>query len=353
LVSSALSTAVQAAPRGLHAPVATVEDTVAAVTYRCNSRCRMCGIWKSRSTEPELAPEEYGKLPKGLKDINVSGGEPFLREDLPEVVRVLAARCAGATLVLSTNGLLPDRIEAVMRDLRPLGARVGVGVSIDGVGAVHDEIRGVPGAFERAVDTVGRLRSLGIASLRIGMTIGDRNLSEIKATYDLSRRLGVEFTCSLAQNSDHYFMTQDNRPVAPEGLREELDDLIRAELRTFDPKRWFRAYFDRGIYWQAVRRGRLLGCEAGRRFFFLDPFGNVYPCNILDRPMGNLRQASFEDLWNAPEAQEARELAGGCRASCWMVCTARTAIRRNLGTALGWIVSGKARAHLGRTVLRP
>ncbi len=329
-----------------------VEDSVVAVTYRCNSRCSMCGIWQFRTTEEEMRPEEYDRLPPTLKDINVSGGEPFLRDDLVDVVRRMARRCPEAKLIISTNGLEPDRIESVIRELRPLHSRLGVGVSIDGVGAIHDEIRGVPGAFERATESLERLKLVGLGNIRVGMTIGQGNLSQVKATYDLSRSLGVEFTCSLAQNSDHYFMTQENEAVAPDVLREELDALIRAELRTFSPKRWFRAYFDRGIYWQATDRGRLLGCGAGRQSFFLDPFGNVYPCNILDVVMGNIRSASFEEVWNSAQADKARQETGKCEAACWMVCTARTAIRRNLPSAVGWIVKSKLDAHLGRQVLR-
>jgi len=351
--SSDLSSTEVRAVKRLAPMLEKIEDSVVAVTYRCNSRCSMCGIWKFKSTEEELRPEEYEKLPATLRDVNISGGEPFLRDDLAEVIRRVAARCANAKLIVSTNGLEPERIESVMRDLRPLFPRLGVGVSIDGVGAVHDEIRGVPGAFGKATDTVERLKAAGLKNLRIGMTIGQGNLSQIKATYDLSRSMGVEFTCSLAQNSDHYFKTQDNKSVAPETLRGELDALIRSELVTFNPKRWFRAYFDRGIYWQATDRGRLLGCGAGRQSFFLDPFGNIYPCNILDMVMGNIRTGSFEEIWTSERAEEARRLTGTCDAACWMVCTARTAIRRNMAGAAGWILKSKLDAHLGRRVLRP
>jgi len=329
-----------------------VEDAVVAVTYRCNSRCSMCGIWRFRGTEQEMRPEEYDRLPATLKDINISGGEPFLRDDLVDVVRRVADRCRSAKLIISTNGLEPDRVDDAIRDLRSLYPRLGVGVSIDGVGSLHDDIRGVTGAFEKATATVERLKQAGLENIRVGMTIGQDNLSQIKATYDLSRSLGVEFTCSLAQNSDHYFMTQDNKGVTPESLRQELDALIRAELRTFSPKRWFRAYFDRGIYWQATDRGRLLGCGAGVQSFFLDPFGNVYPCNILDQVMGNLLETSFEELWTSEHAEDVRRQTGMCEAKCWMVCTARTAIRRNLTSAVGWILRSKMDAHLGRRVLR-
>jgi MoaA/NifB/PqqE/SkfB family radical SAM enzyme len=117
---------------------------VAAVTYRCNSRCAMCDIWKQTPAErPELSPEDYRWLPASLRSINVSGGEPFLRDDLVEIVRVMREACPRARVVISTNGLATQRIVAAV----PLMRDVAVRVSVDGVGEAHDTLRGVQGAW--------------------------------------------------------------------------------------------------------------------------------------------------------------------------------------------------------------
>ena len=79
-------------------------DAVVAVTYRCNSRCIMCNIWQIKNF-PEINYEEYLKLPSSLRDINISGGEPFLREDLVDIVRVIKRACPKAKITISTNGL--------------------------------------------------------------------------------------------------------------------------------------------------------------------------------------------------------------------------------------------------------
>src|SRR4030042_2994035 len=78
-------------------------DLVLAVTYNCNSRCRMCNIWKSEPL-PLLALSEYEKLPDSIKDINLSGGEPFLRQDLVQLVELLISKNPAVRIIISSNG---------------------------------------------------------------------------------------------------------------------------------------------------------------------------------------------------------------------------------------------------------
>src|SRR5438093_9153719 len=85
-------------------------SAVVAVTMACQSRCTMCDIWQY-GRGSELRPEDYSRLPASLREVNISGGEPFLRKDLPDIVRVIRARCPKARIVISTNALMPARIE--------------------------------------------------------------------------------------------------------------------------------------------------------------------------------------------------------------------------------------------------
>ncbi len=77
-------------------------DAVIAVTYKCNSKCVMCDIWKKPACK-EIEPRLYAKLPGSLKYINISGGEPFLRKNLPEVIAVLSATCNEPRIGISTK----------------------------------------------------------------------------------------------------------------------------------------------------------------------------------------------------------------------------------------------------------
>jgi len=314
-------------------------DAVIAVTWRCNARCAMCGIWK-QATCPELSPEVFRKLPHSLRDINLTGGEPFLRDDLPAVHTACLEAAPDARTIISTNGLLTDRIVAFTREMSRNEPGLGVAVSLDGPAPVHDELRGVKGAYERALGTVHALLDAGFRNIRIAFTATARNLQHMQATYQLSSKLGMEFTCAIEHASRHYFHSSGKpSPLPAETLRAQLLPIIRAELRSFSPRRWGRAYFMRGLYDFAARGRRPLPCRAGRDHFFMDPTGDIFTCNAAPFLMGSLNEADFAEVWSSPEARTARRRAASCRHGCWMVCTARTAIRAAWPRALGWALA--------------
>ena len=95
-------------------------DCVLAVTYKCNSRCTMCDIWKLKENS-NLELDYYKKLPKTLRDINVSGGEPFLRQDLVQLIKILRKTYPKAKMVISSNGFLTDLIKEKMREILKIG----------------------------------------------------------------------------------------------------------------------------------------------------------------------------------------------------------------------------------------
>ena len=317
-------------------------DAVLAVTYRCNARCAMCGIWKGTPGR-ESPPETFANLPSTLKWVNVTGGEPFLRDDLAALIGHVSKACPKAEIVVSTNGFLTERIADVV-GRAGLGSRLGVAVSVDGIGEMHDTVRGVPGAFDKARATLDRLREMRAPGVRMAFTLTPENLDHFGRVYALSRELGVDFSCALAQGSEHYFqIAGEGLQPAPEALRRTLEPVARAELRGGSPKRWARAYFLAGIHRFASGEGRLLPCRAGGASFFVAPSGDVYPCNVLSRLMGNLNEQRFEEMWRSERADEARREVAGCSDGCWMVCTVRSSMWRHLPRVMRWALLRKLR----------
>ncbi len=322
-------------------------DAVVAVTYRCDSRCNMCNIWQ---LEPgtELPPAEYRKLPRTLRDVNITGGEPFLREDIVELVRVIDEHCNHPRIVISTNGFERRRIMHAAPELMKIGRRVGLAVSIDGIGDIHNEIRGVPGGFDKALETLKQLKRIGYRNVRVAFTAQSSNVKHLGAVYDLSRQFGYQFTTSVAQNSEFYFATEANQQVAALDLERELQYVMRKELLSFSPKRWLRAYFYTGVVQYNVCGERMIGCRAGRDSFFMDPAGKVYPCITLNREMGNLSEQSFEDIWRSEDARRIRRAVYACTELCWMICTARTSMLRHPLKPVAWLLRSWGKIALGR-----
>lgn len=322
-------------------------DAVIAVTYGCDSRCNMCNIWKL-APGTELAPGEYRRLPRTLRDVNITGGEPFLRGDIVELVRVIYEHCRHPRIVVSTNGFQRRRIIHAAPELMKIGRRVGLAVSIDGIGEVHDRIRGVTGGFDKALETLKQLKQIGYRNVRVAFTAQSDNVEHLGAVYDLSRQFGYQFTTSVAQNSEFYFSTEDNQRVAPAALERELQYVIRKELLSFSPKRWLRAYFYAGVVRYNMHGERALGCRAGRDSFFMDPAGKIYPCLTMNREIGDITQHSFDEIWRGDGARRVRGAVDACREPCWMICTARTSMLRNPARPAGWILRSWGRIAIGR-----
>lgn len=299
----------------------------------------MCGIWKT-SDHVELAPAHYSKLPKTLHTLNISGGEPFIRDDLVEIVRVIHARLPDARLVFSTNGLMTEAILLRIGEILEFHERVGVGVSVDGCEKTHDQIRGVNGIYKNAIRTVEGLKEIGISDLRLGMTIQPENINEVREVFRLSRVMGVEFTTTVAHNSEIYFGTMTNET---RGIRKqagmELAPIIHAHLGSKSPKDWARAYHMEGISSQSIREGFSGNCLAGQRYFFMNPRGDVYPCMVLDWKLGNISEIdSWEQMFPSDKLKEIKRVVQSCHEDCWMVCNTRSLIMSHPFKAGMWLL---------------
>jgi radical SAM protein with 4Fe4S-binding SPASM domain len=323
-------------------------SAVVAITHRCNARCLMCDIWQ-RDDGSELPATAYLRLPPSLREVNVSGGEPFLRRDLPEVLAAMQRACPRARLVISSNGLAVGRIRDMAPRLAAWEPVLGVRISIDGLAETHDRLRGTPGAFARAVESLEALQGAGVRDLGIGTTIVEENLADVGQVYRLAEARGVEFSLTLVTGSEIYFGPDKAglRPRSVDGLGDALAGIIHGEYRHRRPKRWFRAWFGEQLVRYATEDRRTLPCDAARGFFYLDPAGDVYGCHLLPHRLGNLLAADWASIWQGPAAEQARREVAGCQ-DCWMVCTARTQMRRQIGRVGGQVLLGKLRAHLAR-----
>jgi len=318
-------------------------DAVLAVTYRCNARCVMCDIWQIKDY-PELLPEVYRRLPRSLQDINISGGEPFLRSDLPQILREIKHACPKAKITISTNGFLVETIKKVLPELLRIDPKLGIAISLDGIGKAHEAVRRVPSAWAKVVQTINFCRSvLRMKNVKIAFTLNEMNTDQLQSAYEWSRHEGVQFTMAVAHSSDVYFGKKKNEThlVSP-AVEKQFNFIIKKLLSSFHPKNWVRAFFTDGLRLIASGGKRPLQSFAGEDFFYLDPRGDVYPSVIDNDIMGNIFEfRNFVDLWRSSKAVKARKKIQAFENNYWMVCTARTAIRRNPLKVLAWVLKNK------------
>lgn len=306
------------------------------VTYRCNARCNMCSRYKAPSRpEEELSIETIRKLPE-MYFTNITGGEPFIRTDLKEIVAELSKK--SDRIVISTNGFFTERIIDLCREF----PKVGIRISIEGLEQANNEIRGLPDGFNRGYTTLKKLVEMGMKDVGFGMTVQDRNAKDLVPLYRLSDELNMEFATASLHNS-FYFVESRNiihdRPM----VAQAFEDLINELLKSKQPKKWFRAYFNHGLINYIYGQKRLLPCDMSFDTFFIDPYGDVMPCNgTKDKEvMGNLNRQSWDELWNSPEAEAVRQKVRTCERNCWMIGSASPAMHKYIWKPAWWVVRHK------------
>jgi len=316
-------------------------DCVIGITYVCNSRCVMCNIWQYKGPAP-IDASEYLKLPKSLETINISGGEAFLRPDMADVIENIKKAAPKAKLKISTNGFAVELIKKRMLEIleRVPKNDVAVVVSIDGFEDKQIEVRRIPDGYKKNMDTIKMLKEIGIDDITIAFTAGDYNIDHLMKMYDESKKLGAEFTVAALHNSDHYFQIDTNKIEKLGKFRDEFMKLAKAELKTWNPKRWVRAFFAYGIVQYLLQGKRPLPNYGGRKAFFLDPNGLVYPSDVAPKPMGNLTEFdTFQDMLDTEKAKKAAIVES--ESQHWMICTARSAIKTHPFKVISWILMSK------------
>ncbi len=312
------------------------------VTYRCNARCSMCNRYKAPSKpDEEISIETIKRLPK-MYFTNITGGEPFIRTDLKDIVRELYKK--SDRIVISTNGFFTDRIVDLAKEFPQIGIRI----SIEGLEDTNNEIRGLENGYQRGYQTLKKLREMGMKDVGFGMTVQDKNAPDLVPLYNILNEMGMEFATASLHNS-FYFVEAKNiindRPM----VAKNFENLVNELLKSNSPKKWFRAYFNHGLINYIYGQNRLLPCDMSFDTFFIDPYGDVMPCNgTKDKEvMGNLNTQSWEELWNSPEAEQVRNKVRHCDRNCWMIGSVSPAMHKYIWKPAWWVFTHKLKSLFG------
>ncbi len=292
------------------------------ITRRCNSRCLMCNIWRLGLKQEELTLEDLTRFLSSpgfssLVELDLTGGEPFLRKDLPEltlrIVQLAKKNLKSLkTLALATNGLLPRLVQRVVGEmLSAINGKFDLALvcSMDGIGEIHDRIRGVPGAYRRVRETLDRLGEYtsGRFPFRLGIksTILPQNWEELDGLIQFARDQGLFHILSPVLFTRERFRNleaQAQLSLLP-GYRQGLIDLYsRKDLRDL--------YYS-WVMVDTLKKGRRRNlCTAALDHFFVEGDGRIFPCPLLDIPLGNIQTHSLEDVLDSSLRKEIAKQAG-------------------------------------------
>ncbi|MBQ9577852.1 MAG: radical SAM protein [Muribaculaceae bacterium] len=319
-------------------------------TFRCNAQCNMCNIWKFQtSPSEEIDASYYENLPAGLR-INITGGEPTLRKDIDKIFEILYPK--SRLLELSTNGYNTAKIV----ELANKYPNILIRVSVEGLPKVNDTKRGIKDGFDHALRTMLELKKTKCKNIGFSVVISPDNYKDLLYLYDLCVALDVELGNSAVHNS-WYFHKEDNQIESEEALRQHelfVKALLTSKRRHLKDrlKDYGRAYFNRSIH------RRLRGdtdeyrppCGALSDFFFIDPWGNVTPCNGSGEEwiMGNIKEDSLENIMASDKAKQAMEKVRNCKRNCTFIVTERHDMVRRPWVPIMWVLKNKWRIRKGQ-----
>ncbi|HOE64159.1 MAG TPA: radical SAM protein [Candidatus Sumerlaeota bacterium] len=287
------------------------------ITERCNCRCRMCRIWENKERK-ELDINDFERLFRdplwrNLRILSLTGGEPFLRHDLIDII-LLAARHLPRLERISfpSNGILTkhimDTVKAILSSL-PAHIDFKIGISIDGVEDVHDQMRGVPGAYEKATETVRQLKSLNAPNFSVGILslITKETIPNLRNAHEIFKSLTSEITYTIATQSPFFGnLETDIKPFTS----EEKNALIHFINKTLIPEFPEKSYLYDKYKEHILKDKRTYPCLAGYLSAYVDVRGNLLPCHYVgdDFIITNIFDSSdtLEKAWFSKNAKAVR-----------------------------------------------
>jgi MoaA/NifB/PqqE/SkfB family radical SAM enzyme len=250
---------------------------------------------------------------------------------------------------ISSNGLHPEKLVPIIKKYPNIKVRF----SLEGDEATSNRIRGEDDGHSTKVRGLRLLREAGGTDLGFAFVIQDENVEQLVKTYEFARSEGFELATSTLHNAWQFYKN-DNYFYDRVKVARQVEGLITKMLESGRVKNWFRAYLNLGLIEKILGHPRLIPCVAGTGFAFIDPWSDVWACNVRsDLPLGNLARQSWESILASDSARQSIAKVAACEQNCWMVTTARTAMRSTLipqapkaGPML-WVLKNKMKATFG------
>ena len=292
-----------------------------SVTYRCNSTCKTCNVWKKRVED--LTLPEYVRIFKdfgpSLYWATFSGGEPFIRPDLIDIVLACYEHCRPSIITIPTNGLLRKHIVEGVARLSRLApdAKIIINFSLDGIGKVHDDLRGVPGNYEKMKAVYHELKAAGHPNVTVGIhaVASQHNVAQLPALREHARREFApdSFISEIAEErleldtiGEDITPTADQYGKVVEDLVADIDRTRAAGIAGI--AQVFRREYYQIAHRTLVEQRQVLPCYAGLASAQIAPNGDVWTCCIRAESMGSLRETGYDfmKVWTGERADNLR-----------------------------------------------
>ena len=324
-----------------------------SVTNLCNSKCTTCNIWQlyrpgsyDLGRDVFLSELKAEEIRQGFKDsksfgnlrnVNLTGGEPFMKKDFVEIAEVFHELFPEAKFNITSNGLESDYILKKLKEMVNLGIKPNITFSVDGMEHEHDRVRGVKGGFNKTMKTILLVKQeLPELKIALSFTINPTNYKELPKVFEESKKIGIAFITRYALvNPGFYFNADMPLNWSKEALNEtnqmlmqikkEKNEQVNPLIGIFSAEK----YFFNNMTKQLDVPKRTFECFSGTHGFFMDPYGNIKSCYILEQVMGNIKKQAFDELWFSEQAKKVREYIAARKCNCWTECDTIPSLEKN------------------------
>lgn len=285
------------------------------MTWRCNFKCTSCNIWNNSSLpKDEITSEDIDRLTKSdllqdVEEVILSGGEPTLRDDFPEIVLALHRNLSKAKFSITLNGYNPERAYNFFKKIKDAAPDLEwalIGVSLNGPKEIHDKSRGIKGSFENVVKTAELLKEFS-PHVDFSFTFLKENVNYFDWVCNLAKQKGLGVHICWTVMNDRFSTTekdlvfQNNPNLIPVLEKYSHIDTIKESGSTYQDYIRYKSIIKSAYLYDSIINKRIMPCHAAKTFFHLAPNGDIYPCNFdlgEDRLMGNIKTNDFGTIWN-------------------------------------------------------
>ncbi len=320
-----------------------------AMTYECNSRCKTCNIWQIHRKKEELTIDEIRKFAEKnnfFRWVRLTGGEPWLRDYILEIAKAFKDNSKDLyVMTMAVNSLVnKEKVINGIKSILDLGIpKVSITISLDGYRELHDNIRGIPGNYNRAIAIFKELTELRKQYPNLyhvfGYTMSSYNEGQFEKTYqgvkqDIPEIKYNDFHINMAHSSSNYYFNPEMKDLKPSKIYpQEIKQILKSRefelsmIHTIED-----IYLKKSIEYHETGVTPM-DCKSLNASIFLDPYGFLYPCTMWYRQLTNVRNIDYDirNMWNTDETEAYRkEIKAKKCPNCWTPCEAHQTIVGNI-----------------------
>jgi MoaA/NifB/PqqE/SkfB family radical SAM enzyme len=333
------------------------------ITNRCNARCSFCFIdfGNPETFKDELGLDEIDKLTRNLGNnllnINITGGEPFARKDISQILDLYCKNTTIESIYITSNGSLPERALKTLTYItkKYKDIKINVQLSIDDIGERHDKIRKINNLFNSAIETFHSLKKINNVYPIVGITVSLENSSRVIEIYNiLKNNYNINAFKAIAVRDEGVYKTPIKDKLKILEAYKQLSDLIIKDSNekiitnyNYDKLKSKLHFHKDKLMYAYIKRNFLnpkyeSRCYAGGLFGIIGSKGEIYACEILlEKKIGNLRDHNFDfiKLWKSEENKKVKNYIKKTNCNCTYECALAFNFLGNYRYQLGFFKS--------------